>query len=191
MAAAGAHRRHLARFLAVLEAPRELIHNQAFNVGRRTRTTRVRELADMVREVVPGQPRPLRRRRRAGSALLPGGLRQDCTRHFPDSSRSGRCARHRGSSTSAYERHGLTRERVRGRPLPADQADPEAAGGADRSTRSLRRRSPRPVSAHRSREGSDEGRAVLRRAGHAHPRAGENLPEADGARSATGRSSGT
>lgn len=41
-------------FLAVLEAPRELIHNQAFNVGRNDDNLRVRQIADMVKAVVPG-----------------------------------------------------------------------------------------------------------------------------------------
>ena len=41
-------------FLAVLEAPREAIHNQAFNVGRNEDNLRVHEIADMVRAVVPG-----------------------------------------------------------------------------------------------------------------------------------------
>ena len=41
-------------FLAVLEAPREKVHNQAFNVGRNVENYRVREVAEMVREVVPG-----------------------------------------------------------------------------------------------------------------------------------------
>jgi nucleoside-diphosphate-sugar epimerase len=41
-------------FLAVLEAPRELIHSQAFNVGRNEDNLRVREIADMVKAVVPG-----------------------------------------------------------------------------------------------------------------------------------------
>ena len=43
-----------AAFLAVLHAPREVVHNQAFNVGRTDQNFRVREVADMVREVVPG-----------------------------------------------------------------------------------------------------------------------------------------
>jgi nucleoside-diphosphate-sugar epimerase len=40
-------------FLTVLTAPRELIHNQAFNVGRSEENYRIREVADMVRQVVP------------------------------------------------------------------------------------------------------------------------------------------
>jgi nucleoside-diphosphate-sugar epimerase len=41
-------------FLAVLNAPLELVHNQAFNVGRTDENYRIREVAEMVREVVPG-----------------------------------------------------------------------------------------------------------------------------------------
>lgn len=40
-------------FLAVLEAPRELVHNEAFNVGRDEDNYQIREIADMVKEVVP------------------------------------------------------------------------------------------------------------------------------------------
>jgi nucleoside-diphosphate-sugar epimerase len=41
-------------FRAVLQAPRELVHNQAFNVGRTEENYRMREVAELVREVVPG-----------------------------------------------------------------------------------------------------------------------------------------
>jgi nucleoside-diphosphate-sugar epimerase len=41
-------------FLAMLEAPRELVHDQAFNVGRREDNVQVRDIAEMVREAVPG-----------------------------------------------------------------------------------------------------------------------------------------
>ncbi len=41
-------------FLAVLEAPRELVHNQAFNVGCNGENYRISELADIVKETVPG-----------------------------------------------------------------------------------------------------------------------------------------
>ncbi len=41
-------------FLAVLSAPREVFHNQAFNVGQTEENYRIRELADIVRAVVPG-----------------------------------------------------------------------------------------------------------------------------------------
>jgi nucleoside-diphosphate-sugar epimerase len=41
-------------FLAVLEAPRETVHDQAFNVGRTAENYRIRELAEIVAETVPG-----------------------------------------------------------------------------------------------------------------------------------------
>ena len=41
-------------FAAVLEAPRELVHNESFNVGQTSENFRVREVADLVAEVVPG-----------------------------------------------------------------------------------------------------------------------------------------
>jgi len=41
-------------FLAVLEAPRELVHNEAFNVGRTEENYQIRDIAAMVEEIVPG-----------------------------------------------------------------------------------------------------------------------------------------
>ena len=41
-------------FLAVLEAPRDLVHNEAFNVGRPEDNVQVRDIAEMVRAAVPG-----------------------------------------------------------------------------------------------------------------------------------------
>ena len=41
-------------FLAVLEAPRELVHNEAFNVGRAEDNVQVKDIADLVRDAVPG-----------------------------------------------------------------------------------------------------------------------------------------
>lgn len=40
-------------FLAVIHAPRELIHNQAFNVGRNEDNYQIKDLAEIVRETVP------------------------------------------------------------------------------------------------------------------------------------------
>ncbi|NET38602.1 MAG: SDR family oxidoreductase [Cyanothece sp. SIO1E1] len=40
-------------FIAVLQAPRDVIHNQAFNVGRNEDNYRIRDLADIVQETVP------------------------------------------------------------------------------------------------------------------------------------------
>lgn len=41
-------------FLAVLEAPRELVHNQAFNVGRTEENYQIRDIAAMVEQIVSG-----------------------------------------------------------------------------------------------------------------------------------------
>lgn len=41
-------------FIAVLEAPREKIHNEAFNVGRSTENYQIRDIATIVAETVPG-----------------------------------------------------------------------------------------------------------------------------------------
>ena len=40
--------------LAVLHAPRELVHNEAFNVGASAENYRIRDLAEIVEDVVPG-----------------------------------------------------------------------------------------------------------------------------------------
>jgi nucleoside-diphosphate-sugar epimerase len=41
-------------YLAALHAPRELVHDEAFNVGTTSENYQIRELAEIVREVVPG-----------------------------------------------------------------------------------------------------------------------------------------
>ena len=41
-------------FLAVLEAPRDLVHNVAYNVGRSSENYQVRDVADHVQHLVPG-----------------------------------------------------------------------------------------------------------------------------------------
>ncbi len=41
-------------FLAVLHAPRDVVHNQAFNVGRTEDNYQIHELAEIVRQTVPG-----------------------------------------------------------------------------------------------------------------------------------------
>lgn len=41
-------------FLAAVEAPREAVHNEAFNIGRTTENYRVRDIADLVAALIPG-----------------------------------------------------------------------------------------------------------------------------------------
>jgi nucleoside-diphosphate-sugar epimerase len=44
----------IAAIVSVLDAPRDLIHNETFNIGRTEENYRIRELADIVAEIVPG-----------------------------------------------------------------------------------------------------------------------------------------
>ena len=67
-------------FLAVLEAPRELVHDEAFNVGASAENYRIRDLAEIVEEVVPGARASFADGRRAGQALLSGRLLEDRAR---------------------------------------------------------------------------------------------------------------
>ena len=62
-------------FLAALEAPREVVHDEAFNVGRPEDNVQIRDIAEMVRDTVTGS-RVAGRGRRPGSAQLPRRLRQ-------------------------------------------------------------------------------------------------------------------
>jgi nucleoside-diphosphate-sugar epimerase len=41
-------------FIAALNAPRELVHNKAYNVGRTSENYQIRDVAKIVEEVVPG-----------------------------------------------------------------------------------------------------------------------------------------
>ena len=41
-------------FIAVLQAPRSIVHNQAFNVGRNEDNYQIREIAEIVQQTVPG-----------------------------------------------------------------------------------------------------------------------------------------
>jgi nucleoside-diphosphate-sugar epimerase len=41
-------------YISALHSPRELVHNEAFNVGTTTENYQVREIADMVKGIVPG-----------------------------------------------------------------------------------------------------------------------------------------
>ncbi len=66
-------------FLAVLEAPVEAVHNEAFNVGRNEDNYRVRELAANREGNGAGNGNRVCGRCRSRQALLPRGLQQDTT----------------------------------------------------------------------------------------------------------------
>jgi nucleoside-diphosphate-sugar epimerase len=94
-------------FLAMLEAPREVIHNQAFNVGRDADNVQIREVAEMVREAVPGSK--LTFADGAGPDLR--NYRADFSKlndTFPDLRLQWSVRDGIGELLTAYTKHGLT-----------------------------------------------------------------------------------
>ncbi|MPZ18395.1 MAG: NAD-dependent epimerase/dehydratase family protein [Luteitalea sp.] len=100
-------------FLAVLEAPLDIVHNASFNVGQTSENYTVRQLADMVQQAVPGS------RIAFGEGAGPDqrNYRVDCSRI----SRLLPAFRPRwtvgdgiAQLRDAYRAHGLTREELLG-----------------------------------------------------------------------------
>jgi nucleoside-diphosphate-sugar epimerase len=94
-------------FLAVLEAPRELVHNEAFNVGRPEDNVQVKDIADLVREAVPGSEVSLAKD--AGPDLR--NYRVDFSKlsgTFPDLKLHWRVQDGVGELAGAYARNGLS-----------------------------------------------------------------------------------
>ena len=97
-------------FLAVLEAPREAIHNRRSTSAASEENYQIRDVADdragdraRLHREVPGGRRP-------GSALLPRQLRQAVARTFPASSTEWTVRRGVEELYASFVRHGLTRE---------------------------------------------------------------------------------
>jgi nucleoside-diphosphate-sugar epimerase len=100
-------------FLAVLHAPRELVHNQAFNVGRNDDNLRVREVAAMVQEEVPG----CRIKYAEGGGPDPRCYRVDCgklARTLPEFQPQWTVRQGVAQLHAAYRAAGLTREEFLG-----------------------------------------------------------------------------
>jgi len=95
-------------FLAVLHAPRGRVHNQAFNVGRSEENYQVRDLAELVRGIVPGS----RVRHAEGGGPDPRCYRVDCTklaRTLPEFQPRWTVPRGMEQLYQAFRRHRLTR----------------------------------------------------------------------------------
>jgi nucleoside-diphosphate-sugar epimerase len=121
--------------LAVLHAPRELVHDQAFNVGSSAENYRIRDIATIVEQIIPG----------ARASFAEGGgpdkrsYQVDCSKitrvlgfQHPVDRPSGR----RGALRRLHPQpHHL--RRVHRHPLPAHQPRPRAPTG-----RPPRRRPP-------------------------------------------------
>ena len=96
-----------AAFCAMLTAPRELVHDQAFNVGRAADNVQVRDIADLVRDAVPGSRVSMAEG--AGPDLR--SYRVDfskLTDTFPDLSLRWTVAAGVGELLSAYTTYGLS-----------------------------------------------------------------------------------
>jgi len=93
--------------LAVLAAPRQNVHNQAFNVGRTSENYRVRDLADLVQTLVPGS----RVRYASGVGPDPRSYRVDCSKledTLPDYRPMWTVERGIRELRDAFDQHGMT-----------------------------------------------------------------------------------
>jgi nucleoside-diphosphate-sugar epimerase len=100
-------------FLSVLDAPREVVHDQAFNVGASAENYRIRDLAEIVAEVVPA----------ARASFAPGGgpdkrsYQVDCSkivRVLPEFQPRWTVRRGVEQLHDAYVRNGLSLEEFKG-----------------------------------------------------------------------------
>ena len=116
----------IAAALAALEAPREAIHNETFNVGRTEENYRIRELADIVAETVPGC---------RIEYAADGGPDKRCyritfekiARELPNFRPQWTARKGAQELYDAYRAAGLDRRRCRARPVRPHQSHPAAA----------------------------------------------------------------
>jgi len=100
-------------FVVVLNAPKEQIHNQAFNVGINDENYRIRELAEIVRETVPDcrveyakDAEPDKRTYRVDFSKI--------TRMLPDFKPQWNAKRGADELYAAYQKHGVKLEEFEG-----------------------------------------------------------------------------
>jgi nucleoside-diphosphate-sugar epimerase len=99
--------------LAVLRAPRQLVHNEAFNVGANSENYRIRDIADLVEQEVPGTQVVFAR----GASSDTRSYRVDCSklkRMLPDGAPVWDVRRGVAELHAAYGRYGLTYEEFTG-----------------------------------------------------------------------------
>jgi len=100
-------------FLAVLEAPRDAVHNRAYNVGQTSENYSIRELAALVEATVPGS----RVTFAAGAGPDKRNYRVDCSRiarELPSFEPRWTAKQGVEELYEAYKRHGLTRDEFLG-----------------------------------------------------------------------------
>lgn len=100
-------------FVAALEAPRDAVHAEAFNVGRPEENYRVRELAEIVRDTVPGCELEF-----AGDASPDTrNYRVDCSkiaRVLPNFAPQWTARKGAGQLYEAYRDHGISLDEIEG-----------------------------------------------------------------------------
>jgi len=100
-------------FLALLHAPREKVHCQGFNVGRTSENYRIRELAQIVKETVPGSQVEFA----AGASADARCYRVNCDKladTLPDYQPQWTARRGAQELCAAYQAHGVTVEEFEG-----------------------------------------------------------------------------
>jgi nucleoside-diphosphate-sugar epimerase len=100
-------------FVAVLHAPRALVHNAAFNVGRTTENYQISELAELVKAALPG----CRVKYAPGGGPDPRCYRVDCRKladTLPGFQPQWTVPRGIDELRAAYQRYGLTRDEFLG-----------------------------------------------------------------------------
>jgi nucleoside-diphosphate-sugar epimerase len=100
-------------FIAVLRAPREVVHNEAFNVGRTEENYQIRELAEMVQAVLPS----CTVKYAEGGGPDPRCYRVDCGKlaeTLPEFRPQWTVRRGIEELCTAYQRLGLTRDEFLG-----------------------------------------------------------------------------
>jgi nucleoside-diphosphate-sugar epimerase len=98
-----------AAFQAVIEAPRESVHNQAFNIGRTDENYQVKDLVRMVQDAVPGT----RSRLGTDAGADPRSYRVDCSklaRLLPAAVPTRNVRQGIAELVAAYRAHGVTEE---------------------------------------------------------------------------------
>ena len=96
-------------FIAVLNAPRDVVHNQAFNVGLSTENYQIRDLADMVQQIVPSSYVKYAE----GGGPDPRCYKVDCSKiatMLPGFKPAWTVRRGMEQLYAAFQRYGLTRE---------------------------------------------------------------------------------
>lgn len=100
-------------FIAVMEAPAEKVHNQAFNVGATTENYRVRDIANIVGETVPGSTITFA----DGASPDKRNYRVRCDKYcsaFPDFTPRWTARRGAAELHDAFKRVGVTLEEFEG-----------------------------------------------------------------------------